>query len=130
MPPIFLFLFKILCCSLAPPDSNLSHGWHRTWMTCFDINHFMAIAIFKINTLSIFLNFHGFLTFKIFLIILMLNDQIFQRSSRTIFQDFLELSKRDFFLDEFHFRWLKFKGVYAAFPISITLFSYHLKLNS
>ena len=57
---------------------------------------------FKINTLSIFLNFHGFLTFKIFLIILMLYDQIFQRSSRTIFQDFLELSRWEWLRAEIH----------------------------
>ena len=32
-------------------------------------------------------------------------------------------------LDEFHFRWLKIKVSDAAFPISITLFFNHLKLN-
>ena len=33
-------------------------------------------------------------------------------------------------LDEFHFRWLKIKRIKAAFPISITLISNHLKWNS
>ena len=33
-------------------------------------------------------------------------------------------------LDQFQFRWLNIKGFDTAFPISITLFSYHLKWNS
>ena len=32
-----------------------------------------------------------------------------------------------FILREFQFRWLKIKGIHAALPISITLFSNHLK---
>ena len=32
-----------------------------------------------------------------------------------------------FHSERFQFRWLKIKGLYASFPISITLFSNHLK---
>ena len=33
-------------------------------------------------------------------------------------------------LDEFHFRWLKIKGIDATFPILIALISNHLKWTS
>ena len=36
----------------------------------------------------------------------------------------------DTYLDQFDFRWLEVKGIYTAFPISITLFFNHLKWNS
>ena len=35
----------------------------------------------------------------------------------------------DFTLEDFLFRWFKIKGIYTAFPISLTQFSYHLNLN-
>ena len=45
------------------------------------------------------------------------------------FPNGVELSEQER-SEGFHFRWLKIKDIYAAFPISITLFSVIVKLET